>query len=44
MKKSDKTPFMPPPDYGQSLSGFTINLLSADIDRALVFQRDVLRA
>lgn len=44
MKKSDKTPFMAAPDYGQSLSGFTVNLLSADLPRALIFQRDVLRA
>ena len=44
MKKSDKTPFMPAPDYGRSLAGFTVNLLSADLARALVFQRDVLRA
>ncbi|MBT8435866.1 MAG: hypothetical protein KJP11_00715, partial [Gammaproteobacteria bacterium] len=44
MKKSSTTPFMPPPDYGQSLSGFTINVLSDNLPRALVFQRDVLRA
>ena len=44
MKKSTKTPFIPAPDYGHSLSGFTVNLLSADLARALVFQRDVLRA
>lgn len=44
MKKSDKTPFMAAPDYGHSLSGFTVNLLSADLERALIFQRDVLQA
>ena len=44
MKKSSTTPFMAAPDYGQSLSGFTINVLSADLARALVFQRDVLQA
>ncbi len=44
MKKSSKTPFMAAPDYGQSLSGFSINLLSADLPRALIFQRDVLAA
>jgi hypothetical protein len=44
MKKSTKTPFMAAPDYGQSLSGFTINLLSTDLARALIFQRDVLQA
>ena len=35
---------MAPPDYGHSLSGFTVNLLSADLPRALVMQRDVLQA
>lgn len=44
MKKSTTKPFMDPPDYGQSLSGFTVNLLSVDLSRALVFQRDVLQA
>jgi hypothetical protein len=44
MKKSSKTPFMAAPDYGQSLTGFSINLLSADLPRALIFQRDVLAA
>lgn len=44
MKKSSKTPFTPAPDYGRSLTAFTVNLLSADLARALVFQRDVLQA
>lgn len=44
MKKSSKTPFTPAPDYGRSLAAFTVNLLSADLARALVFQRDVLQA
>ena len=44
MKKSNTTPFMEAPDYGQSLSGFSVNLLSADLERALLFQRDVLCA
>ena len=44
MKKSSSTPFMPAPDYGKSLSAFTVNLLSTDLARALVFQRDVLQA
>jgi predicted enzyme related to lactoylglutathione lyase len=44
MKKSETPAFMNPPDYGKSLSGFTVNLLTADLERALVFQRDVLRA
>ena len=44
MKKSTKTPFKPAPDYGRSLSAFTVNLLSTDLQRALVFQREVLQA
>jgi uncharacterized glyoxalase superfamily protein PhnB len=44
MKKSNTTPFMAAPDYGQSLAGFTVNLLSGNLERALVFQRDVLQA
>lgn len=44
MKKGNKTPFMAAPDYGQSLTGLTINLLTTDLARALVFQRDVLFA
>ncbi len=44
MKKSSTTPFMAAPDYGQSLAGFTVNLLTPDLARALVFQRDVLQA
>ena len=44
MKKGTSTPFMAAPDYGQSLSGFSINLLSANLERALQFQRDVLQA
>ncbi len=44
MKKSSKTPFMAAPDYGHSLTGFTVNLLTADLARALVLHRDVLRA
>ena len=44
MKKSTTTPFMAPPDYGRSLTGFSVNLLSPDLPRALVFQRDVLQA
>jgi len=44
MKKSQKTPFMAPPDYGKRLRGFSINLLSRNLPRALVFQRDVIKA
>ena len=35
-------PFVPPPDYGRSLGGLTLNLLVTDMDRALVFHRSVL--
>ena len=44
MKKSTTTPFMAAPDYGKSLSAFTVNLLSVDLSRALLFQREVLQA
>ena len=44
MKKSDTDAFMDPPEYGKSLSGFTVNLLTANLERALLFQRDVLLA
>ncbi len=43
MKKASSTPFMAAPDYGQSLTGFSFNLLSTDLARALQFQRDVLQ-
>ncbi len=42
MKKSEKTPFQSPPDYGRSLGSLSINLLSTNLGRALEFQRDVL--
>jgi len=44
MKKSSKTPHMAAPDYGKSLVGFSINLLSTNLPSALVFQTDVLAA
>ena len=43
MKKATSIPFMAAPDYGQSLTGFSFNLLSTDLARALQFQRDVLQ-
>ena len=43
MKKSSKTPFMAAGDYGRSLGGFTVNLLTADLPRALILHREVLR-
>ena len=42
MKKSNQIPFQPPPDYGQSLNGLSVNLLSKDLSRSRLFQRDVL--
>jgi len=44
MKKSSTRPFMEAPDYGKSLAGFSVNLLSGNLERALLFQRDVLLA
>ena len=35
---------MPADQYGRSLRGLSLNLLVEDIDRALVFQREVLAA
>ena len=34
---------MPAPDYGCSLTGFSINLIARDIERALAFQHGVLK-
>lgn len=44
MKKSSTAPFMEAPEYGRSLTGLGVNLLSAGLERALLFQRDVLGA
>ena len=44
MKLRTGEPWMPAPDYGRSLRGLTVNLLVRDVDAALVFARDVLRA
>jgi predicted enzyme related to lactoylglutathione lyase len=38
----DVEPFMDPPDYGQSLTGLTLNLLSTNLDRARTFHSEVL--
>lgn len=35
---------MAAPDYGASLQGFTVNLLTQNLPEALIFQRDVLLA
>ena len=44
MKKrpEGQDPFMPPPDYGKSLTGLQINILVSDMDRAVAFHREVL--
>jgi uncharacterized glyoxalase superfamily protein PhnB len=44
MKLRVGDPWMPADDYGRSLRGLTVNLLVADMDAALTFQREVLRA
>ena len=44
MKKRTGEPFMPAPAYGATLSGLSVNLLVRDMDRALVFAREVLGA
>jgi uncharacterized glyoxalase superfamily protein PhnB len=37
-------PWMAPDDYGRALPLFTINLLVRDVEKSLVFYRDVLEA
>jgi uncharacterized glyoxalase superfamily protein PhnB len=37
-------PWMPAKDYARSLHGLTVNLLVADLEAALTFQREVLGA
>lgn len=37
-------PWMPAPEYSRSLRGFSVNLIVRNIERALVFQREVLGA
>ena len=44
MKKGTSIPFMAAADYGKSLTGLSVNLLSTNLARALQFQRDVLQA
>ena len=44
MKKSSSASPIKAPEYGESLVGLTVNLLSTDLARALIFQRDVLDA
>lgn len=42
MKLRTGDPWMPAPEYSRSLRGFSINLIVKDIEKALVFQREVL--
>lgn len=42
MKKRTGPPFMAPDAFGRGLTGFGINLLVPDIDRAMHFQQAVL--
>jgi catechol 2,3-dioxygenase-like lactoylglutathione lyase family enzyme len=44
MRLRQGDPWMPARDYSRSLRGLTVNLLVRDIERALVFQREVLGA
>lgn len=44
MKLRTGDAFMPAPDYGRSLTGLTVNLLVRDLEKALLFQRAVLKA
>ena len=44
MKLRIGEPWMPAKSYAHSLQGLTVNLLVADIDASLAFQRDVLGA
>lgn len=42
MKLRTADPFMPATEYGRALTGLSINLLVRDIEKALLFQREVL--
>lgn len=42
MKKRKGDPWMPAKEYGRTLTGLSINLLVQDLDKALLFQRQVL--
>lgn len=44
MKLRVGEPWMPAKQYAHSLSGLTVNLLVTDINEALTFQREVLKA
>lgn len=42
MKKRQGDPFMPPPEYGRSLTGFMLNILVRDMEKAVEFHKKVL--
>ena len=42
MKKRQGDPFMPPDEYGRSLTGFMLNILVKDMDKAVEFHKKVL--
>lgn len=44
VKKRTGDPWMPAPAYAKTLAGLTVNLLVADIERAVAFQTEVLGA
>ena len=44
MKKRDGESWMPADEYGRSLKGLSLNLLVEDIEKSLIFQREVLGA
>lgn len=44
MKRRTGEAWMPADEYGRSLRGLTVNLLVEDIEKSLVFQREVLAA
>ena len=44
MKKRTGEPWMEADDYGRTLPGFTVNLLSADLERSAHFYAEVLGA
>ena len=42
MRPDDQQPFMPPDDFGRTLTGLTLNVLVRDMERAVLFQTKVL--
>lgn len=44
MKKRTGDPWMPAAEYGRTLTGLSVNLLVQDLEKALLFQQQVLGA